>query len=50
MDGGLIDILNAGGNLGIMALGLTLMRLTNRVAKLEVIEQLRAARDRDDQK
>jgi len=44
VDTSLIEAINAGGNLGIMAMGLYLMRLSNRVNRLEVVEQLRKER------
>lgn len=42
MDMGWLDAINAGGNLGILALGLALLRISNRVTRLEIIEQLRS--------
>lgn len=45
MDVGVIDAINAGGNLGIMALGFTLMKLTSRVTRLELIDEMRNSGD-----
>lgn len=40
-DGTLIEAINAGGNLGILAMGFYMMRLTTRVSRLEIAQELR---------
>lgn len=37
---GLIDAINAGGNLGLLMMGVYMMRLTSRVNRLEIMGEL----------
>ena len=48
MEGALIiDAINAGGNLGLLFMGLALMRTNGRVARLEIQYQLKQAAKND---
>lgn len=41
MDMGIVEAIQAGGNLGLLLMGFALMRTNNRVTRLELMEQLR---------
>lgn len=41
MDPVLIDAINAGGNMGLLMMGIYMMRLTSRVNRLELREEMR---------